>query len=180
VPLSGVFLTHLHLDHVLGLPDVPHGTPIYVGRGEMRAGGLLNAFTRPTTDRALEGHVAVQEWQFASDPSGSFAGVLDVLGDGSIFAIHVPGHTRGSTAFVVRTPSGPVLLTGDACHTEFGWNHGVEPGSFSSNLPESRKSLASLEALARRHPELQVRLGHQEIRASAPSKTTHLAPTSSE
>jgi glyoxylase-like metal-dependent hydrolase (beta-lactamase superfamily II) len=164
-PLSGVFLTHLHLDHVLGLPDVPRGTPIYVGRGEARAGGILNAFTRPTTDRALNGHSAVQEWQFEPDPSGRFAGVLDVLGDASIFAVHVPGHTPGSTAFVVRTPKGPVLLTGDACHTEFGWNHGVEPGTFSSDQPESRKSLASLEAFARRHPELEVRLGHQERHA---------------
>lgn len=161
VPLSGVFLTHLHLDHVLGLPDVPRGTPIYVGRGEARAGNVLNVFTRPTTDRALFGHAAVQEWQFEPDPSGRFAGVLDVLGDASIFAVHVPGHTPGSTAFVVRTPRGPVLLTGDACHTEFGWEHGVEPGTFSSDQPESRKSLASLELFARRHPELEVRLGHQ-------------------
>jgi N-acyl homoserine lactone hydrolase len=167
VPLSGVFLTHLHLDHVLGLPDVPRGTPIYVGRGEARAGGILNVFTRPTTDRALEGHTAVQEWQFERDPSGRFAGVLDVLGDASIFAVHVPGHTPGSTAFVVRTPRGPVLLTGDACHTKFGWQHGVEPGTFSSDLPESRRSLASLEAFARRHPELEVRLGHQEQHAQA-------------
>jgi glyoxylase-like metal-dependent hydrolase (beta-lactamase superfamily II) len=67
-PLSGVFLTHLHLDHVLGLPDVPRGTPIYVGRGEARAGGILNAFTRPTTDRALEGHAAVQEWAVRARP----------------------------------------------------------------------------------------------------------------
>jgi N-acyl homoserine lactone hydrolase len=163
-PLSGVFLTHLHLDHVLGLSDVPRGTRIYVGRGEARAGGFLHGFTRPTTDRALEGHTAVQEWQFEPDPNGRFAGVLDVFGDASIFAIHVPGHTPGSTAFIVRTPRGPVLLTGDACHTNFGWQQGVEPGSFSSDLPESRRSLASLEALARRHPELEVRLGHQEHR----------------
>ncbi len=32
VPLAGVFLTHLHLDHVSGVPDVPPGTPIYAGR----------------------------------------------------------------------------------------------------------------------------------------------------
>jgi N-acyl homoserine lactone hydrolase len=160
-PLSGVFLTHLHLDHVLGLPDVPRGTPIYVGEGEARAGNVLNVFTRSTTDRALEGHAAIQEWQFERDPSGRFAGVLDVLGDASIFALHVPGHTPGSTAFVVRTPRGPVLLTGDACHTTFGWEHGVEPGSFSSDQPESRKSLDALERLAQRHPELDVRLGHQ-------------------
>jgi glyoxylase-like metal-dependent hydrolase (beta-lactamase superfamily II) len=131
---------------------------------------VFNAFTRPTTDRALDGHGAVQEWQFERDPSRRFAGVLDVLGDGSIFALHVPGHTPGSTAFVVRTPRGPVLLTGDACHTKFGWEHGVEPGTFSSDQPESRKSLDSLELLARRHPELDVRLGHQ---ARAPRRAAN-------
>src|SRR5687767_9488974 len=30
-PIAGVFLTHLHLDHVMGLPDVPKGTPLYAG-----------------------------------------------------------------------------------------------------------------------------------------------------
>src|SRR5205085_11189591 len=30
-PLAGVFFTHMHIDHVLGLPDVPKGTPIFAG-----------------------------------------------------------------------------------------------------------------------------------------------------
>jgi N-acyl homoserine lactone hydrolase len=160
-PLAGVFLTHLHLDHVLGLPDVPRGTPLFVGPGEARASGFMNVFTRSTTDRALGGHAPLSEWRFSPDPTGRFSGVIDVLGDGSIWALHVPGHTPGSTAYLARTPAGPVLFAGDACHTAFGWEHGVEPGTFSADQPESRKSLAALEALAARHPELDVRLGHQ-------------------
>lgn len=33
--ISGVLLTHAHLDHVLGLPGIPLDTPIYTGPGEL-------------------------------------------------------------------------------------------------------------------------------------------------
>jgi N-acyl homoserine lactone hydrolase len=87
--------------------------------------------------------------------------VIDVFGDGTVRALHVPGHTPGSTAFVARTPAGPVLLTGDACHTAWGWEHGVEPGSFSNDRPQSAASLERLRRFASKHPAMQIRLGHQ-------------------
>ncbi len=152
---AGVFLTHLHLDHVSGMRDVPSGTPVYVGPGEAQEKTALNYFVTGVTDAALEGKGTLREWQFKSD------GVLDVFGDGSFFAIWVPGHTAGSTAFVARTPSGPVLFTGDACHTAWGWKNGVEPGSFSEDRPKSQESLARLEKLVERHPRIDVRPGHQ-------------------
>ena len=87
--------------------------------------------------------------------------MLDVFGDGSFWAIWVPGHTAGSTAFVARTPNGPVLFTGDACHTTWGWQNGVEPGTFSEDQPKSAVSLSRLEKLVERHPHIDVRVGHQ-------------------
>lgn len=154
-PLAGVLLTHLHLDHIDGLPDVPRGTPIYAGPGETTARAFLNLVVQGITDRALEGHSAIREWSYGDD------GVLDVFGDGSLWALWVPGHTHGSTAYLARTPTGPVLLTGDACHTAWGWDHQVEPGTFSADQPKSAESLAKLERLAADHPTLRVRLGHQ-------------------
>jgi glyoxylase-like metal-dependent hydrolase (beta-lactamase superfamily II) len=160
-PLAGVFLTHLHLDHILGMPDVPRGTPVFTGPGEARSSGVLNLFTRPITDRAFEGHATFAEWQFQPDPEQRFAGVLDVFGDASLWALHVPGHTPGSTAFLARTPQGPVLIAGDACHTSWGWQHGVEPGTFSKDAEESAESFKTLQELVKRHPNIDVRLGHQ-------------------
>lgn len=160
-PLAGVFLTHLHLDHVSGLPDVPCGTPIYSGPGESSLRSFENVAVRPILERTLEGHAPLQELQFSRDADGQFDGVLDVFGDGSLWAIAVPGHTPGSTAFVARTPKGPVLLTGDASHTRWGWDHGVEPGSFSHDQEQSAQSLAKLRAFAASHPSLDVRVGHQ-------------------
>ncbi len=161
-PVRGVFLTHLHVDHVLGLRDLPASASVMVGPGDAKARSFENLFMAGVYDDALEGKRPLEELAFRPDPSGLFAGVLDVFGDGTFWAISVPGHTAGSTAFVARTPSGPVLMTGDACHTKWGWDNGVAPGSFSVDGPRSVQSLAALEQLAARHPTMAVRLGHQE------------------
>jgi glyoxylase-like metal-dependent hydrolase (beta-lactamase superfamily II) len=173
--LAGVFLTHLHLDHVMGLPDVPESTPVYVGPGETRATAFLNLFTRATIDGMLEGTGMLDVWSFESDPAGRFAGVLDVFGDGSVWALHVPGHTSGSTAFLVRTTEGPKLLVGDASHTRWGWQNDVEPGTFPADHEANAASLAALRALSSRHPEMEIHLGHQtldteRIAATSPAK----------
>ncbi|NNL65326.1 MAG: MBL fold metallo-hydrolase, partial [Myxococcales bacterium] len=161
--LDGVLLTHIHLDHIMGVPDVPAGTPIYTGPDEVGASRFLHAFTRGTTNRLLGDRPALREWPFEPDPAGRFAGVLDVFGDGSLWALHVPGHTPGSTAFLVRTPDGPELVLGDATHTAWGWENGVEPGSYSLDGPRSVESLASLLALAEAIPGARVHPGHQDL-----------------
>lgn len=158
--LSGVFLTHLHLDHILGLPDVPASVPVFAGPGEAQVRGFGNMFVQGTTNRLLAGRGPLQTWNFQG-PDEQLR-VLDVFADQSVFALHVPGHTPGSTAYLVRSPEGPVLIVGDACHTSWGWEHAVEPGTFSHDQPRSVRSLQQLKALVARRPNLHVRLGHQE------------------
>ena len=160
-PLKGVFLTHLHLDHVTGMADVPAGTPVYTGPGESSARQFLYLFVQGSTDRALAGKPALSEWTYAHEPDGLFDGAVDVFGDGSVWALWVPGHTPGSTAYLVRSTKGPVLLVGDACHTRWGWEHDVEPGTFTADGPRGAESFKKLRAFAAAHPNVDVRLGHQ-------------------
>jgi glyoxylase-like metal-dependent hydrolase (beta-lactamase superfamily II) len=166
-PLAGVFLTHLHLDHVSGLPDVPKGTPIYAGPKEAGDKSFFNVVVRANIDRAFAGQAPVSEWPFRPDADGRFAGVIDVFGDGSLWALSVPGHTPGSTAYVARTTDGPVLLTGDVCHTAWGWQNDVPPGTFTSDRAANVDSLARLKKLVAEHPKLRVRLGHQPFPETA-------------
>jgi glyoxylase-like metal-dependent hydrolase (beta-lactamase superfamily II) len=160
-PLAGVFLTHLHLDHIIGMADVPRGTPVYTGPGEASARQVLHAAVQGSTDRALEGKPALSEWTYAAEAQGLFDGTVDIFGDGSVWALWVPGHTPGSTAYLVRSTQGPVLLVGDASHTRWGWEHDVEPGTFTSDGPRSAESFKKLRAFAAEHPTVEVRMGHQ-------------------
>lgn len=163
-PVRGVFFTHLHLDHVSGAPDLPKQTPLYAGPGERGPRAFLNAFSQGSIDRALDGLPPVSEWQYRADPDGRFAGVLDVFADGSFWAIWTPGHTPGNTAYLARTPRGPVLFAGDNCHTRWGWENEVEPGSFTADHAQNAESLARLRRLVERHPSIDVRLGHQHAK----------------
>ncbi len=160
-PLSGVLLTHLHLDHVLGLNDVPPGTPIYAGPDEMVNKSLQNFATRPTHKATLRGHDALSVWNLDDAQEVEGLRVVDVVGDGSLWAVHVPGHTPGSMAYLANTPSGPQLFTGDTSHTRWGWDHGVEPGTYSEDNDANAASLAALRALAERLPALTVYVGHE-------------------
>jgi glyoxylase-like metal-dependent hydrolase (beta-lactamase superfamily II) len=162
-PLAGVLMTHLHLDHISGMPDVPKGTPIYCGPGESSMRQFLHLFSQGTTNKELEGQAPTQEWGYAADADGRFDGVVDVFGDGSLWAIWVPGHTPGSTAYLARTAKGPVLFVGDTSHTAWGWHEGVEPGSFTFDQKRNADSLGRLRQLVAEHPTIEVRLGHQEL-----------------
>ncbi len=161
VPLKGVLMTHIHLDHISGMPDVPKDVPFYTGPGEAAEKKFENVFVQGMEDRFFDGRPAIQEFQFTKDPDGKFEGVIDVFGDGSLFAIQTPGHTAGHLSYLARTPAGPVLLTGDACHTRWGWEHDVEPGSYTFDRESERTSLLALKGLSERHPKMLVKLGHQ-------------------
>ncbi|MEO0437562.1 MAG: MBL fold metallo-hydrolase [Pseudomonadota bacterium] len=153
--IDGVFLTHIHLDHIMGLTDLPSSTPVYIGPGDAAAKAGLNALTIGSTDRLLATQGRLKEWDY------SHAKVLDIFGDGSVFAIHSPGHTPGATAYFVNSTAGPQLLLGDTTHTRWGWENGVEAGSFSADIPTSAKSLGWLKALALELPEATAHPGHQ-------------------
>lgn len=160
-PLSGVLVTHLHVDHVLGLADVAPDVPVYIGAGETHARKVSYAFTRRTYNATLRGHAPLQAWDFSGAPVIDGVPVIDVLGDGSLWALAVPGHTVGSTAFLANTTSGPMLFTGDCSHTLWGWEHGVIPGGFTEDPDGNRRSLAALKRLVAAHPEIRVWVGHE-------------------
>nr|WP_036095227.1 MBL fold metallo-hydrolase [Leptospira weilii] len=160
--VEGIFLTHLHLDHILGSADFPQ-VPMYVGPKEATHKKFINAFVQGSTDRMLGEKPSLSELNFPESTKDSSFPPIDFFGDQSFLIFHVEGHTKGSLAFLIQSSSGYQLVLGDSCHTRWGWENNVTPGDFSEDREKNRASLDFLRNLASQFPGIQVHPGHQSI-----------------
>ncbi|TGM12235.1 MBL fold metallo-hydrolase [Leptospira selangorensis] len=165
--VEGIFLTHLHLDHILGTQDFPAGTSMYTGQNEPGDSRFLHLFVQGSTDTLLGHDTSLSELNFLGR-EGSPIRFLDFFGDQSLYIISVPGHTEGSIAFLIKSTNGVQLVTGDTCHTSWGWLNNVTPGGFTKDLERNKVSLDLLQAVAAKFPKIQIHPGHQSI--PTPSK----------
>lgn len=155
--LTAVYFTHMHVDHTSGAPALPRDIPYYAGKGTL-ADSYADIFGLCMNH--LDGIENIQEIDFAAAPLIAGVGhVFDIFGDGSVWAIHTPGHSTGHMSFVVNTKTGPKLITGDASHTGFGFKNNIAPGK-TQDRSQSRESLNALRSLAERHKQMQVYFGH--------------------
>jgi len=87
-------------------------------------------------------------WRKEGAKVHSAQGDVDVFGDGSVVALHLPGHTPDHMALLVKLASGPVLLTGDLYHSrEAREKRGVPP--FNTSREQTLQSMDKFEKLAK-------------------------------
>jgi glyoxylase-like metal-dependent hydrolase (beta-lactamase superfamily II) len=73
----------------------------------------------------------------------------DLFGDGTMQLLSTPGHTPGHQSILLQLPeTGPVLLSGDACWTQWNRDEMTLPGIiwFPSEYVKSRRRLLELQA----------------------------------
>ena len=70
----------------------------------------------------------------------------DIFGDGSVIALHLPGHTPDHLGLLVKLKSGPVVLSGDTYHTQIAREKKSMPG-FNTDRAQSLKSMERLEQI---------------------------------
>jgi N-acyl homoserine lactone hydrolase len=159
--LRGLFFTHLHLDHTAGVPDLPKNIAYVAGKG-----ALDDSYESSMVAHIdhLRGVPQLAELDFTNAPVLAPLGrAIDLFGDGSLWAIHTPGHSRGHVSYLVNGTAGAVLLVGDASHTRWGFEHDVAPGKVTDAVA-SRESLAQLRAFAAQHPAVRLVFGHELAR----------------
>jgi N-acyl homoserine lactone hydrolase len=116
--VATVVLTHIHVDHVNGVPHVPD-TKILANADEIAAASSLagratRAFTRQPLPPGFHADPVVLD----GPAFGAFAASRPLTADGRIVAVPAPGHTPGHMAVVIVQDDHHVLLGGDSAYDQ--------------------------------------------------------------
>ena len=154
-------LSHLHWDHVSGIPELPK-VPLRINRVEYDAArlGLLDA--NQGLVRQLMGDNPIELFDIAGPSYEGFRSSHDLFGDGSIVLVPLPGHTAGNTGmFVNRSNGSRLFLIGDAAWVSPNF---LKPATMHPFIwsgvtfddATARQTLLDLRAFAQRRPDVYI------------------------
>lgn len=136
--LTAIWLTHAHMDHILGVREIKEATGIPI---------LLHPADRPLYERLPEQGLWVG-WRIqpppAADAELAHGQVLEV-GVQRFEVRHTPGHSPGSVSFL-----GPgVVLTGDALFAGSIGRTDLPGGDYETLIESIRRELLTLDDATR-------------------------------
>jgi N-acyl homoserine lactone hydrolase len=154
--LKAIFLSHLHSDHIAGIRELPKNIPYFVGKGE------LEQYRPKTNGNFLSDVETLYEINFSkSDEMPPLGPCADLLGDGSVWAISTPGHSKGHLSFLINGVDGPVFLTMDACFIKDNLRLKIAPSDYTGDVKMAQKTLDMIIKFLEVYPEVRVICGHE-------------------
>lgn len=139
---STVVLTDTKMSSIAGLLDLHN--PIVVICGRERITPRIYPFTINDYEKAI---ASEQQLDFEKGiyiiPSTK---VLDIFGDGSVWAVETPGVTKGSVSYLVHGIDEWIFFIG-ASSTDVGFTNGVGPGRGAADFDEALESIEKIREI---------------------------------
>ena len=152
---KAVYLSHLHPDHIAGIRELPKDIPYFVGKGE------LEQYQQEEYDYFLDRVETIYEIDLLkSNEIPPLGHCVDLLGDGSLWAVSTPGHTIGHSSYLINGFEGPIFLTMDACFIMDNLRLKIAPSDYTWNIKMAQNSLEMILKFLKSFPEVKVICGH--------------------
>ncbi|SDD23215.1 Metallo-beta-lactamase superfamily protein [Paenibacillus sp. UNCCL117] len=172
--IGKIVISHFHADHVAGLRDFPHARFLYEPEAYAAVRRLtgLAALRRAYLPELLPENFAARSdiwspeaWQSTDPATGfPFSSVLDVLGDGSLLAVKLPGHADGQIGLLFATERHMYFLCADAVWSSRAYRESRPPHPLAGLIMPSRTDYhSSFERIVRFHrlyPEVRIIPSH--------------------
>jgi glyoxylase-like metal-dependent hydrolase (beta-lactamase superfamily II) len=169
-----IILSHLHTDHISGLKDFRHATVICsqkeidVVRRKKGWSALQRGFIPSLLpDHFYENIRLVEDCKVVdiSEQYFPFEQGYDLLGDGSLVAVLLPGHAQGQIGLFFQTDQGEtIFLAADSCWISLAYQQRIFPHPLASLLTVDKKaykeSLLKVHMLSIHHPEIRIVPSH--------------------
>jgi glyoxylase-like metal-dependent hydrolase (beta-lactamase superfamily II) len=164
-----IVVSHFHADHIGGVGDFPQAQYVYQKAGYDFVRGL-QGFARVCKGGFLPG-LLPSDFEARSRPvlagdanalcPAPFKSGWDLLGDGSIVLVDLPGHARGHSGLLVSASDGHrYFLVGDACWSARAYREKRLPFPITRLIFDDwtayRETLHGLHDLNRRDPDLRI------------------------
>ena len=174
--IAFVVISHYHGDHVAGLRDFPNARFIALRADTDQLLALRDRRWRATTQAQLPRMLPDDFLDRLQDADASprrelpawmapFREGFDLLGDGSLIGVALPGHSSGHLGLLMPDVDGrPVFLVADACWSMPACREGRLPSRLALLFAAQRRRFGetffALRELALREPSLSLLPSH--------------------
>jgi len=183
--ITHIFISHFHADHIAALADFAHARYVYLPHAyeKLRSARGLEAVSKAFMPGLIPGDfdgrsavVDVNTPKLLPPEYSPFTHGFDILGDGSLMAVELPGHATGQMGLFVRDENNEAFFfVADAAWLKKAVTEDRPPHRITDLLfsdPKAyRETLSTLHEYGLKHPDVHVIPSHCEKTLACYSST---------
>lgn len=168
--VSYIIISHFHADHIGGISDFPNAKYIYLkddydkvknlrGFSALLNGFLPGLLPKDFEDRSIAVDDKYRFKNYNSKIESHFDYSYDILGDGSLVAVDLPGHTSAQMGLYMRGEDKEYLLVADSCWMSKSIRENIGPSFITKlithNSNQYHNTLGKLHQIYKQAPHIE-------------------------